>query len=62
MTALFKRLRSHHPAFIENGPRAQDITQVMRAMSAIMDALNPLRNNASVAHPNECFSTSLKQC
>jgi hypothetical protein len=53
MTALFKRIKADHPAFQEDGPRAQDITQVMRAMSAIMDALNPLRNNASVAHPNE---------
>ncbi len=52
MTALFKTLRSGHPAFKEDGPRANDISQVMRAMSAIMDALNPLRNNASVVHPN----------
>lgn len=55
MTTLFKKLRADHPAFKEDGPRAQDITQVMRAMSAIMDALNPLRNNASVAHPNEAL-------
>lgn len=55
MTTLFKKLRADHPAFKEGGPRAQDITQVMRAMSAIMDALNPLRNNASVAHPNEAL-------
>jgi hypothetical protein len=55
MTVLFKRIRADHPAFQEDGPRAQDITQVMRAMSAIMDALNPLRNNASVAHPNEAL-------
>jgi hypothetical protein len=53
MTSLFKKLRADHVAFEENGPRAQDITQIMRAMSSIMDALNPLRNNASVAHPNE---------
>lgn len=55
MTALFKKLRADHPACKEDGPRAQDITQVMRAMSAIMDALNALRNNASVAHPNEAL-------
>jgi hypothetical protein len=52
MTALFKSLRENHPAFAQLGPRAQDITQVMRAMSSIMDALNPIRNSASVAHPN----------
>jgi hypothetical protein len=34
------------------GPRAHDITQVLRSMSAILDALNPVRNRASVAHPN----------
>lgn len=55
MTALFKKLRADHPAFKKDGPRAQDITQVMRAMSAIMDALNPLRNNASIAHPNDAL-------
>ncbi|MCO6439203.1 MAG: abortive infection family protein [Phycisphaerae bacterium] len=53
ITALFKKLRADHPALKVDGPRAQDITQVMRAISSIMDALNPLRNNASVAHPNE---------
>jgi hypothetical protein len=52
MAALFKKLRSEHPAFKEAGPRAQDINHVMRAMCAIMDSLNPLRNNASVAHAN----------
>jgi hypothetical protein len=52
MTALFKKLRAEHPAFKEDGPRVQDIVQIMRAMSAIMDALNPIRNNASIAHPN----------
>jgi hypothetical protein len=53
MTALFKLIRNQHPAFAHLGPRAQDIVQVMRAMAAIMDALNPIRNSASVAHPND---------
>ncbi len=52
MTALFKLLRDQHQAFAGLGPRSQDIVQVMRAMSAVMDALNPIRNSASVAHPN----------
>jgi hypothetical protein len=52
MTALFNLLREQHRAFSDLGPRAQDITRVMRAMSSIMDALNPIRNSASVAHPN----------
>jgi Abortive infection C-terminus len=51
-TALFKLLREQHPAFQDLGPRAQDIVQVLRSCSAIMDALNPVRNRATVAHPN----------
>ena len=51
-TALFKLLREQHPALQDLGPRAQDILQVLRSCSAIMDALNPVRNRATVAHPN----------
>lgn len=53
MTVLFKRLREQHPAFAEGGPRGQDVTQVLRGLAQVMDALNPIRNNASMAHPNE---------
>lgn len=52
MTALFRLIRESHPAFSDLGPRAQDINQIMKAMSSIMDVLNPIRNSASVAHPN----------
>ena len=33
--------------------RRQDITSILRTMGARVDALGPLRNNASAAHPNE---------
>jgi hypothetical protein len=52
LTLLIKLLRQHHPKLQNVGPRAQDITQVLRSMGAILDALNPVRNRASVAHPN----------
>jgi len=52
LTQLIKLLRQHHPKLQNVGPRAQDITQVLRSMGAILDALNPVRNRASVAHPN----------
>jgi hypothetical protein len=52
LTKLFKLMRQHHPKLQDLGPRAQDIEQVLRATSAILDALNPVRNKASVAHPN----------
>jgi hypothetical protein len=52
LTQLFRLLRNHHPALQSIGPRPQDVEQVLRASASIMDALNPVRNRASVAHPN----------
>lgn len=51
--ALFKLIREQHPAFTKLGPRPQDITTILKAMGSIMDVLNPIRNNASMAHPKE---------
>jgi Abortive infection C-terminus len=53
INALFTLIRGQHPAFTTPGPRSQDITQILRAMNAVMDVLNPIRNQASAAHPNE---------
>ena len=53
MTRLFKSLRQHHPALQNLGARPQDIERVLQSFASIMDALNPIRNNASIAHPNE---------
>ncbi|MFI5167749.1 MAG: abortive infection family protein [Thermoanaerobaculales bacterium] len=52
-TTLFRLLRENHPALQAQGPRAQDILTILRAAASILDALNPVRNKASVAHPNE---------
>lgn len=52
LTELFTVLREKHPAFQAKGPRTEDIRKVIRAMAVIVDALNPLRNKASAAHPN----------
>jgi len=51
--ALFRLIREQHPAMTRPGPRAQDITLILKMMGSIMDALNPIRNNASMAHPKE---------
>ncbi len=53
LPVIFKILRNHHPAFQAIGPRSQDIDQIMRASGSILDVMNPLRNQASLAHPNE---------
>jgi hypothetical protein len=53
LTTLLKRLRESHPNLRDLGPRPDDMMRVLRALSTIVDALNPLRNQASVAHPNE---------
>lgn len=53
LTELFKVVREGHPAFSEIGPRSAEILRVVRGLATILDALNPLRNKASVAHPNQ---------
>lgn len=53
ITVAMKQLRQHHPALEATGARAEDITQVLYAMSNVLDKLNTIRNSASLAHPNE---------
>jgi hypothetical protein len=53
LAQLFKALRTKHPAFAELGPRNDDVTKLVGAMATVADVLSPLRNKASVAHPNE---------
>ena len=52
-TVLLKKIRREHPALQNLGTRAEDITKILNASASILDALNPVRNNASVAHPNQ---------
>lgn len=53
MPELFKALRLSHPALQAIGPRAADLTRILNAMATVIDALNPLRNKASLAHPSD---------
>jgi hypothetical protein len=53
MVALFKKLRASHPKLADLGPRSQDVAKVLNACASILDAMLPVRNQASVAHPNE---------
>lgn len=52
LTRLFRLLRQHHPKLQNQGVRSQDVERVLQSFASIMDALNPIRNSASVAHPN----------
>lgn len=53
ITTLFKLLCGSHPALRVPEPRASEIDRVIRSISTILDALNPIRNKASVAHPTD---------
>lgn len=55
MNQLFKALRAEHPALSNLGVRADDVAKMLGSMAAILDALNPVRNNASMAHPNNAL-------
>lgn len=52
MNQLFKVLRAEHPSLGNLGVREDDVAKMLGSMASILDALNPVRNNASMAHPN----------
>ncbi len=52
MNQLFKALRAEHPSLGNLGVREDDVAKMLGSMASILDALNPVRNNASMAHPN----------
>ncbi|WP_137009474.1 abortive infection family protein [Aquitalea aquatilis] len=53
ITALFKALRTDHPSLQFLGEHDKDMVRVLNGFANALDALNSVRNNASVAHPNE---------
>lgn len=52
MVALLRKLEAQHPRLQDLGPRAQDVRKVLNAFANVLDAMLPVRNQASVAHPN----------
>lgn len=52
ITRLYRELRNQHPSLIPTGAGGAEITQTLRTLSSIVAILNPLRNRASLAHPN----------
>lgn len=51
ITELFKLIRKQHPSFSQGGVQAHHVDRVLQSLAQIVDALNPLRNQASMAHP-----------
>jgi hypothetical protein len=52
ITQLYKLIREKHPAFRDIGPHGGQVDRILKSFAAAVDALNTLRNHASVAHPN----------
>jgi hypothetical protein len=52
MVALLRKLEVEHPSLADLGPRSQDIKTILNASASILDALLPVRNQGSMAHPN----------
>ena len=50
---LYKSIREGHSAFATAGPHEEEIKKISYSMASALDAVNTLRNQASVAHPNE---------
>lgn len=53
MSGLFALIRYQHPAFAGSTTRKAELDSIARHISGIMDILNPIRNQASLAHPNK---------
>jgi len=52
ITTLFKLMREQHPK-LQTHPPAVDGTNILRGLARVVDALNPVRNRHSMAHPSE---------
>lgn len=53
ITGLLKTLKIGHPGLRELGVHSAELVKILNSFGSIVDALNTLRNHASVAHANE---------
>ncbi len=53
LTELFKVVRVNHPGFVSINTGSEEVRKLIGALAAIIDTLNTLRNQCSVAHPND---------
>jgi len=52
ITELYSLLRNSHTKFQTLSAHDKDVLTILRAITKILDSLNTIRNQASVAHPN----------
>jgi hypothetical protein len=52
ITALFNLIRQQHPKF-QAQPPGTELQKMLRGLAQIVDAMNPVRNHSSLAHPND---------
>lgn len=52
-TELYKLVRSRHPAFTRKEACEVQMDSIMKALASVLDTINYIRNNMSLAHPNE---------
>jgi hypothetical protein len=53
LTELFKLIKENHPKFNSEDNDISSANKLLRSLSSIVDTLNYIRNNESIAHPNE---------
>jgi len=62
ITTLFAQLRNQHPKLkITEAQSDKMMVDILRGFSRAIDALNPVRNSKSIAHPNTLLD-HWKQC
>ena len=52
MVALFREIQAGHHELADLGHRAQDVRKVLNVFASVLDAMIPVRYQASVAHSN----------
>ena len=55
ITELFKLVRTQHPAFSGATIYGDEVRRVANTFASAVDALNTIRNNATLAHPNDAL-------
>lgn len=53
ITQLLKAIRGNHSKLKASTPGADEVGRIIRNLSATLDALNPIRNHKTLAHPTD---------